>query len=173
MLVVFRTPTSSLSSDPPLSWKRFNMRQSQRAFIRLRNLVIPTLALGVCPSLLLCAPAVRLDDNDRYGRVGHAISARRSIGQCSSSHTKVLPHGRTHSWENTPGNTPHARTERRTDALKQILLPSCTDHERIRPVKRDHTFNRVRDLARDEFDDDGELTPTIFEVGILLLDKPH
>jgi hypothetical protein len=105
--------------------------------------------------------------------MGHAVSARRSIGQCSSSHTSALPHDQIRACENAPGNTPHTRTERRTDALKQILLPSCTDYERVRPVKRDHTFDRVRNLARDEFDDNGELTPTIFEIGILILDEPH
>jgi len=86
---------------------------------------------------------------------------------------RPIPHGCIHSCENAPGNTPHTRTERRTDALKQILLSSGTDDEGVRPVKRDHTFDCVRDLARNEFDNDGELTPTIFEVGILLLDEPH
>jgi len=75
--------------------------------------------------------------------------------------------------DNAPGNTPHARTEGRTDALEQLLLPPCTDDERVRSVECNHAFNRVRNLARDEFDDDGELAPAIFELGILLLDEPH
>ena len=75
--------------------------------------------------------------------------------------------------DNAPGNTPYSRTERRPDALEQLLLPPCADDERIRPIERDHTFDRVRNLARDEFDNDGELVPAVFELGILLLDEPH
>ena len=82
-------------------------------------------------------------------------------------------HDQVYAYENTPRNTPHARTERRADALKQVLLPSCTDHERVRPIKRDHTFDRVRNFARDEFDDDGELASAIFEVDVLILNEPH
>lgn len=82
-------------------------------------------------------------------------------------------HDQVNAYENAPRNTPHACAERRADAPKQILLPSCTDDERVRPIKRDHTFDCVRNLARDEFDHDGKLAPAIFEVAILLLDEPH